>query len=778
MILGHSMGDGGVACVPSQHIMEKFAICGGKTNGNTKLNSVSKTTVKLAKVNKKMKPKKYKGTELGTNNFGSLNNNNNNKEVAEKNGSDDVSNDNNKDEVEEGELGTLPFENGEFVPEKPLRRYEIKSEVEKGEFIPGKWRKGGGEWEKNDWSLSKDELEKGEFVPDRWCRSDTANKAGDFGYSKARRFDGNKEKGWKNERGWTSPSARERGWRGDRESDWSPPPAREKGLKGDRDWSPPGKDKGWKGDRERDWTSPSSGKYSSEKELGRSGGSVQNLRKFASRYEAEKIPKISSKITGEEGTLKNDFTNSKSHGRDYSFGNRLKRHGSDFDGNERKYRVDYDEYSGSKNRKLSDDGGRPVFPPDHYSGRTTDRPYKNAASSSSRNIPSERHPSRYMESSRGAAAHDRHNDSPHHSERSPHDRARNHDNRDRSPALRGTPTYDQYDRSKSPYDRSRHHDNRGRSPVHVEPSPRNHSRNHGRDRSPALLERSPRDRGRYSDHRETNRKPGAGEKRPGHYGGKGQEGKHNQLKDSGGRESQFLAKKSPERGSVDNRNVSADKISGASCDHEELLSQSPLLKSVELSQENGFAEEAASMEEDMDICNTPPHVPQVANAVAGKWYYLDHFGAEHGPSKLSDLKTLLEEGYLVSDHLIKHLESDRWVTVEKAVSPLVTLNFHSVVPDTVTQLVCPPEAPGNLLADNGNEISSNEELPVSSSNPVICSEDILVISKTFEDFHIDDRVGELLEGVTLIPGKEVEMLAGMKHILCSFFQKTGFSPHF
>ncbi|XP_042010796.1 histone-lysine N-methyltransferase ATXR3-like [Salvia splendens] len=724
------MGDGGVACVSSQHIMEKFAIC-GNGNGNTKLNSVSKASVKLAKVNRKMKPKKNKGAELATSNFDSLNSS---KEVAaEKNGSDDLSNDN---EVEEGELGTLPFENGEFVPEKLVRRYEIKSEVEKGEYVPGKWRKGGGEWENSDWSSSKEELEKGEFVPDRWCRSDAANKISDFGYSKGRRFDAAKEKGRKNELEWASLPARERGWRVDRESDWSPPSAREKG---------------WKGGRERDWTSPSSGKYSSEKELGGSGGSVQNLRKFNSRYEAEKTPKISSKIIGEESYLKNDFTNNKSHGRDYSFSNRFKRHGSDFDSNERKYRVDYDDYSGLKNRKLSDDSSRPGFPSDHYSGRSTERPYKTASSSSSsssRNNQSERHPSRYMESSR-TAAHYRHNDSPHHSERSPHDRTHNHDNRDHSPALRGT----------SPYDRSRHFDNRGRSPAHVEPSPRNHGRNRdGRDRSPALLERSPRDRGRYADHRETNRKPAAGEKRPGHYGSKGQEGKHNQAKDSVGRESQIFGKKSPDRGNVDNRNVVANKVSGPSCDHEE-LSQSPLLKNVELSQENGISEEGASMEEDMDICNTPPHVPQVANAVAGKWYYLDHFGVGHGPSKLSDLKTLVEEGYLVSDHLIKHMESDRWVTVEKAVSPLVSVNFHSVVPDTVTQLVCPPEAPGNLLADNGNEISTNEELPVSSSNPKICSEDILVISKPVEDSHIDDRVGVLLEGVTLIPGKEVEMLA-------------------
>ncbi|KAK6134868.1 hypothetical protein DH2020_031409 [Rehmannia glutinosa] len=653
------MGDGGVACVPSEHIMEKFSICGGKTNGNTKVNSSSKSSIKMAKVNPKMKLKRDKGSELGSKDFGSVN-----KEVTDSNCNGDVSTDNIKEEVEEGELGTLPFENGEFLPEKPVRRYEIKSEIEKGEFAPGKWRKGGGELEKNGWGSSKDELEKGEFVPDRWCRSDAANRTDDYGYSKARRYDTAKQRGWKSAREWTSPSAKERGWKVHRDSDWTPSAGREKGWKADRDWSPPsGKEKGWKGDRDREWTPPSSGKYSSEKEHGRSMGSSQHFRKFSSRYEAEKTQKISSR---EEGSLKNDFTNSKNHARDYSFNNRLKRHGNDSDIGDRKYRVEYDEYSGSKNRKISDDVSRSGFSSDHHSGRNVERPYKTAAAASSRTFP-----------------------------------------------LKGS------------------------SPNNLERSPRDHGRNRdGNDRTPTFLERSPRDRGRYSDHREINRKAGVGEKRPSHCGSKGLEGKHSLMKDSGGRESQFLAKDSPVRGNVDNRNVSTSK---SHPNHEE-LSQSPELKSTVSSQENGVTEEPASMEEDMDICNTPPHVPLVADAVAGKWYYLDHFGVERGPSKLSDLKTLLKEGYLVSDHLIKHLDN------------------------TVTELVCPPEAPGNLLADNGNRVSGNDDVLEPSSHSIFCPEDNSSSSKPVEDFYIDDRVGALLEGVTLVPGKEVEMLAEVLQI--------------
>ncbi|KAL3647172.1 hypothetical protein CASFOL_008140 [Castilleja foliolosa] len=704
------MGDGGVACVPQQHIMENLSTCGGKANGNTNGNSSSKSSIKKVKVKPKMIPKKGKRVVSGSKDSSSVNNGSANKEVADKNCNGDVSNDNNKEEVEEGELGTLPFENGEFVSEKPARRHEIKSEIEKGEFTtPGKWRKNGGEFERNDWSSSKDELEKGEFVPDRWDR-------GDYGYSKPRRYDAPNYKGWKNNRDWSSPPGKERGWKFERESDWTPSSGREKGGKADREWSP-----------------QLSGKYSSEKDYGRS---QQHFRKFNPRYEADKTPKIGSRIVGEEGSTKNDFANNsnKSRARDIPFNNRLKRHGNDSDSGDRKFHADYDDYSsGSKNRKISGS----VFSSDHHSRSFRAGP----AASSRNNTPSERYPSR--------AAHDRHNSSP---QRSPRDRARNHDNWDDSPTRHSHDhgNNNQYDRSRSPYDRNRHYENKFRSPPsYLEQSPKDHGRN--RDGS---------DRGRYSDHRETNRKAGGvSEKRPSHSGSKGLEGKQKSqlIKDSSdGKELQFPAKESLlDRASADNKNVvSANKS------HAE-PSQSPELESMVSSQENRVDEEPASMEEDMDICNTPPHVPLLADAVKGKWFYLDHLGVERGPTKLSDLKTLHKEGYIASDHLIKHVDSDRWwVTVENAVSPLVTSNFHSVVPDTVTQLVCPPEAPGNLLTDNGNKVSGNEEsINVPSSHSLIGPEDNFDASKPGEDFHVDDRVGALIEGVTLVPGKEVEMLA-------------------
>ncbi|XP_051140439.1 histone-lysine N-methyltransferase ATXR3 isoform X21 [Andrographis paniculata] len=731
------MGDGGVACVPSQHIMEKFSIC-SKTNGNTKLNSSSNSTINSTKVKPKMKPKK-ESSELSSKTSGSLNS-----EVVDKNCNGDPSNDDDKEEVEEGELGTLPVEHGEFIPDKPLRRFGIKSEIEKGEFIPDKWRKIGNESEVNDWRSTKDELEKGEFLPDRWFRSDPASRATEFDSSKVRRYDSAKGRlGRRSDHERTSPYAKERVWRSSRESELAQTSRREKGWKTDREWSPPsGREKGFKGDLQHEKTSPSAGKYSNGKELGKSSGSNHNLRKPSSRYESERTQKINSKIVGEEGYLKNDFSSSKSHARDYSFSSRIKQHGVDSESGDRKYHVDYEEHSSSKNRKPSDDASRSVFTADQYSGRSTERQYK-PSSASSRSIPSERS-SRYLESSRAAL--DRHNGSPHHSDRSPRNRARNHDQRASSPARhRGHP----YDRSRSPYERKRHNSSRHRSPSYVERSPRS------RDRTPTLLDRSPRDH-LNSDHREANRKVEVVEKQTNYYGSEDQEGKQDHLKDSRGRKSHLSAKELSDGGSTDDK-ILTDKTSTNLCHHGE-LSHISQPKSTEFSQGNGVAEEPSSMEEDMDICNTPPHVSQGADAVAGKWYYLDHIGVERGPSTLSDLKTLVKEGYLVSDHLIKHSDSDRWITVEKAVSPLVNTNFHSILPDSVLGLACLPEAPGNILADSRIDVSSNEEMEASSLHPIPCSDDASADSNS-EDLHIDDRVRALLEGVTLTPGSEAEMLS-------------------
>ncbi|KAL2938051.1 Histone-lysine N-methyltransferase ATXR3 [Bienertia sinuspersici] len=187
--------------------------------------------------------------------------------------------------------------------------------------------------------------------------------------------------------------------------------------------------------------------------------------------------------------------------------------------------------------------------------------------------------------------------------------------------------------------------------------------------------------------------------------------------------------------------------------------QAPCLEGKEQpSSVNGVVEELPSMEEDMDICDTPPHVPCVASVNPGKWYYLDHVGEERGPSRLSDLKALVDGGMLMSDHLVKHSDSDRWVTLENAASPIVTANFTAIFSDTVTQLVSPPEAPGNLLVDAADAEHSVDEVGrecLDASGQVVTVQDDHL---PLDDRDIDDRVVALLNGFTVLPGKELEIV--------------------
>nr|TKR91018.1 putative histone-lysine N-methyltransferase ATXR3 isoform X1 [Populus alba] len=659
-----------------------------------------------------------------------------------------------KEEVEEGELGTLKWppkgeiENGEFVPipEKPRR-----SEIERGEIGIEKWKKGdiekgeivsGNKWQRGE--VVRDEIEKGEFIPDRWNGKD------EYGYIRSRgRYDMSRER------------------------------------------------------------TPPSGKYSCEdfnrrKELTRSGGSLHS--KSSMRWESgqERSTRISSKIVDEEGSYKSEYSNGKNPGREYSSGNRLKRHCTDSDSTERKH---YGDYSSSKSRRLSEDGSRYAYS-EHYSRHSVERFYKN--SSSSRVSLSDKYSSRHHESTLPSkVVYDRHV----HSDWSPHERPRYNDHRDRSPIRHEKSPYGRertpyglerspygrerspygrerspcwrdrspygHDRSpygrekspygrerspygleKSPYERSRHYEHRKRSPSYVERSPQDRARHHDRsDRTPNCLERSPHDRAKPNNYREASRKGGATEKRNSQYGNKQQEDKISQ-KDPDARDTEPPAKESQDKSSVLNLDGLDEKNASSETRIEE-KSESPRINIKEPPQVDGPPpEELQSMEEDMDICDTPPHVPAVADTSTGKWFYLDHFGVECGPSKLCELKALVDEGSLMSDHFIKHLHSDRWLTIENALSPFVPVNFPSVVPDAITQLVSPPEAPGNLLADTGDIGQSGAQIGEGVSGnflkPPPCPDHSEIASESLEDLQIDERVGALLEGFSVVPGSELE----------------------
>jgi len=173
------------------------------------------------------------------------------------------------------------------------------------------------------------------------------------------------------------------------------------------------------------------------------------------------------------------------------------------------------------------------------------------------------------------------------------------------------------------------------------------------------------------------------------------------------------------------------------------------------------------MIEDMDICDTPPHIsaaPEPTEPICdiGRWFYLDHFGIEQGPSKLAELKKLVEDGYLLSDHLIKHADSNRWVTVENAASPLVPSDFPSLYSDTSTQMVNPPEAPGNLLDEALEEASNLASGAEDKQMEEASAEDS-------EEFYIDDRVEALMDGSILVHGQELEIIGGKTEVLFAIF---------
>lgn len=678
-----------------------------------------------------------------------------------------------EDEIEKGEF--VPdkwrrgeIEKGEFVIEKSrragLEREEYshgriqRGEIEKGEFVPEKWRR--EELDKSGIGRGRreEEVEKGEFIPDRWRNGDVEK--GEIVSDKWRKGEAVKEE-------FSSGRGRRR--------------EVEKGE------FIPGK--GWKDELDR---TPKKETTTSVKFGDRSGS---DQRRRSSRWESsnERDLKSSSRIVdGDLGLHKHEYSDGKNHGREHSFGTWPKRDVLESEGSNRKNHGDFGEYLGCKSRRISDDNNHSTYSDKLHS--SVERSYRNV-SLSSKVSTSSRYASRLYESSSRGGGSDRRGRSPYHersphdrvryqnhrdrsparpsySDRSPHDRARYQNHRDRSPARAGH--HDHRDRTpgqseRSPHDRGRHRDHRERTPAHLERSPRDRARHRDhKERSPAHSERSPHDGGRHHDHkdqsprphehREGKRKSGvATERQHSQFESQGHEEKLGQ-RESAGRDSHrnSTGRRSHDGSCLHNSSTCADKdVDHQASKGNEL--QDTMVCNELSSQANDTHEEFQSMEEDMDICDTPPHVPVVANSSLGKWFYLDHFGIEQGPSKLCVLRRLVEEGLLQSDHLIKHAESDRWVTVENAASPLVPINLRSVVSDTVTELVNPPEAPGNLLVDIGDVGSPMVDLNESSAT-----------LESLDGLDIDERVRALLKGYTVIPGKELETLGGIVFVFPLF----------
>ncbi|XP_077243423.1 histone-lysine N-methyltransferase ATXR3-like isoform X2 [Tasmannia lanceolata] len=842
------MGDGGVAYMPSQHVMERFPIsetfCGGNGGFSSKSLQFGDSQRKQKKVEvEKGQFSSQRGRKEDLEK-GDLNLEKGRKGEVEKgefvlekqrNGEvekgDIVSENWRKGEAEKGEILQEKWrkgevEKGEFVSEK-WRRGEVekgeivhekwqKGEVEKGEFVSVKWRKGElekgeivqekwrkgevvkGEFVSEKWR--KGEVEKGEFVPEKWRKGEVEK--GGFVSEKWRK--GELEKGefipdkWRREEVEKSEFGSGRGRKDEVEKGEFIP---DKWRKGEVEKGELISEKWRRGDRStkkesssmeefssgrfRAKNSPPSVKFTEDfpqkKDFSRSGTDCSKRSSWRDTA-SERNSKSSSRVYDEE---LGSYSDGKNNSKDYTLGTSPKRHAIETESSTRKHRGEFSDRSGLKSRRISEDNNRSSYSgklDKFHSQSSTERSYRN--NSASKVSSSSRYSSRnYVSSSSSRGAYDRHGRSPGHLERSPHDRARHYNHRDRSPAHPGHLEWSPHDRTRyhdhrdrspsysewSPHDRARYHDHRDRSPTYSERSPHDRVRHRDqRDRTPLYSERSPHDRGRTHDHRDTNKKSGGSERQYSRYGNQGQEERLGSRETSNGRDSRRLSstiRQSHNDSSFSNStSCPDDNVEGQF--HKEKDSQNPTAVCSEPpSQVNEAPQDLPSMEEDMDICDTPPHVPIVTEMNVGKWFYLDYFGIEQGPSRLCDLKKLVEDGVLQSDHLIKHSECNRWVTVENADSLGVPDHLQSIVSDTVTQLVNPPEAPGNLLVDIGRP--GNQQSPKSSASLLQSMQHMdgsLVTSECLEDLHIDERVGALLNGYTVIPGRELETLGEVLHM--------------
>lgn len=585
-------------------------------------------------------------------------------------------------EVVDEKLNGVELEKGEFVSSPATDSRGREGEVEKsGGEFQENAELENGEFVPDEWR--KRELEKGEFVPDI-CRNDENEKCG-------------KNQKVELEKGEFVPDSK---WRS---HDRNPEAHHHRGDLDQRNVTSGRFDDGFHERR---------GDTTTSKHDSNSNGKI---------HENDSI----SKDSGRSGTfIKRTSMESKLCGS--------------------KHYTETTDRSGSKSRRISEDN--------NYShSRHHGRYYRNSTAASLKASSTTRYSSsRHNDSNLRSRSHSKHRRSPdgrmewssshrnhehrNHSSllsvRSPHELNRHHDFRERSSGLS----------EKSPLERTRRHDYKDR------PSYEWTRRREQKERNPGHLEHSHNCNGSL-DHREANR----GHTENKHWTCDNKTSRRDSSSKNPTRDN--LVRQSSDSSSCPDKTAEGMHHNEKESNDQSIRSSEPPLLPPPLSTSslpsplliNGAQEELPSMEEDMDICTTPPHT-FTSKLDTGKWYYLDHFGNECGPSKLMDLKRLVEEGVLLSDHLIKHLDSDRWVTVENAASPLVYRDMHSVVLDTLTQTASHLKVPENLLSDA-------EEFNKRSMSSV--NEDT-----NLDELQIDERVEALLEGCVVIPGKEIEIIGG------------------
>ncbi|CAA6671908.1 unnamed protein product [Spirodela intermedia] len=301
-----------------------------------------------------------------------------------------------------------------------------------------------------------------------------------------------------------------------------------------------------------------------------------------------------SRIDGEQrkrSSLKSERMRSatgKYHGKDHNTTSSQKKHCIESENSTRKHHGEFAVVQ----LQRSEDFGKNTSRSGHQDKLHGSSTVSSRSSSTNKYSSSRRH-----DSPLPSRAHDRHAQKPASSVQNRHDPAHQHNHRNRSPVYPDRSPCDQQERTpscleRSPNDRGRHRDYRDRTPSFRDRSPHDRVRHHGhRDRTPSNSDRSPQNSGQVQ---EAIRKGGSSEK---HHGRREEKPRRREpdVKDS--------AKHSSLRES--SSSTRPDKVA------EEKLPPPPPVSPPPLPPpppppSNGFLEDHLSMEEDMDICDTPP----------------------------------------------------------------------------------------------------------------------------------------------------------------------------
>ncbi|MCO5550473.1 hypothetical protein L7F22_003960 [Adiantum nelumboides] len=124
------------------------------------------------------------------------------------------------------------------------------------------------------------------------------------------------------------------------------------------------------------------------------------------------------------------------------------------------------------------------------------------------------------------------------------------------------------------------------------------------------------------------------------------------------------------------------------------------------------------------------------------WVYLDAEGVTQGPSSLFILKRFMREGRLQPDHMVQLDGTDIWLTLEHAGLTQEGLRDTFMFQTSSSVIV------------QGISYQCSPHLAGDSTVPVFLSS----VCKFSEDLNIENRVDRLMQGFTLLPGKEEEVI--------------------